>query len=112
MQNIYELEDVNEDKVIRLLGLARRAGALSRGMDASLNELRLGNLDLLIVATDISDRSEAKVAKVLEDLHREVNVIKMSDAANLGFLMGREKCAIIGVMDEGFAQGIMKLTKE
>lgn len=112
MQNILEVEEANEEKVFRLLGLARRAGALSRGMDASINELRLGNVNLLIIAQDISERSETKIAKILDDLQIDVKTIKMSDATSLGFLMGREKCAIIGVMNEGFTQGIMKLTKE
>lgn len=81
-----------EDRIIELLSLARRAGQLEIGMDATLRlcaEKRAGTV--VIAAKDISERSEEQI------LRSEVAVIRAGTKATIGAKLGREEVGVVGV---------------
>lgn len=50
----------NDQKVLNLLGMAKRAGKLVSGEDLSLKEIRNGTAKLVIVAVDASENTRKK----------------------------------------------------
>ena len=105
---IIDNDDLDQ-KAYNLLGLAQRAGKLSRGMDSTAYEVKTGTAKLVILAQDISERSQKKILGVLEN--SKVPVLTVGKSENLGFILGRDKAVIVGILDEGFARGLLKLSE-
>jgi ribosomal protein L7Ae-like RNA K-turn-binding protein len=93
-----------EDEIMRLLGLARRAGALVVGTAGVRVALRRGNLELVVVAGDRSRRTEEKVVRLAHG--KAVRVVSGPNAIELGRRLGRETVQAVGVIDPQLAKGI------
>jgi hypothetical protein len=100
------MDDLRADKLLNLLGLARRAGRLAVGFSAVEKLVRRGERPLVIVAKDIGSSQRAKVAR-WEPVAGFVDDILTSD--DLAARLGREKLVVVGVSDPGFIKGIAKL---
>ena len=96
------------DKLLSLLGLARRAGKIEPGFDAAVSAARGHKAALLLAARDISE-------KTLKNLRYE------GDRAGVPTLrgdfgmeeLGRAcgvKAGALAVTDEGFAKAILGMT--
>jgi ribosomal protein L7Ae-like RNA K-turn-binding protein len=94
------------EKLLGLLGLARRAGRLAVGFSAVEQMVRRGEAPLVVVATDAG-------ASQLGKIRRWDNLRGLVDdaltAAELARAMGRDKLVVVGVSDPGFIKGIQKL---
>ena len=53
------------EKILNLLGLMRRANALSLGEDKALDSLKAGKAKLLLFASDVSDNARRKAENLL-----------------------------------------------
>ena len=93
-------------KLIGLLGLARRAGKLAVGFSAVEHLVRRGEAPLVVVATDVGASQLGKI-KRWEPLRGLVTDVL--SAEDLAQAMGREKLVVVGVSDIGFIKGIQKL---
>ncbi len=93
------------DKVLSLLGLARRAGKLEAGFDASVSAARKKRAELLLAAADVSE-------KTFQNLRYE------ADRANVPAVrlpVGMEeagracgvKAGVLAVTDRGFAKALL-----
>ena len=91
--------------LLRLLGLALRAGRLQVGFRAVERMVQHQERPLLILAGDIGPSQRHKVERW--DVMRTVTV--PSSAQELGSLLGRDKVAVMGLSDHGFVKGIAKL---
>lgn len=91
---------------LRLLGLARRAGAVLIGTEAVRNGLRRGEVAVVVVAADQSRRVEDKVTRLARD--RGVPVIVGPDAAELGRLLGKGPVGSVAVRRGPLARGILQ----
>ena len=111
MNNIIKVSDDKSEKIFNLLGLATKAGAIIIGMDANVLALKDARLSLLILASDIGDNSLKKIQVQLEKFAENGNLVtlQISTAERLARIVGKKKCAILGVADENFAKGILKL---
>ena len=96
------------DKLLSLLGLARRAGKIEPGFDAAVSAARGHKAALLLAARDISE-------KTLKNLRYE------GDRAGVPTLRGNfgmeelgracgVKAGALAVTDEGFAKAILGMT--
>ncbi len=98
------------DKVLNMLGLARRAGKLGGGYDATVEKIKAGQARLVVTAGDISE-------KTLKNLKYEAgkqNVAVRQIAAGIAEL-GRAcgiRAGIVVVNDEGFAKKTDELIEE
>ena len=97
MQNLSKLEG--------LIGLARKAGKLTIGSDASREALVRDRVHLMILAEDVSPGSGRKIEGMAKD--RGIPVIRFSSKSVLGNLLGREKVAVLGILEESFAKGLI-----
>ncbi len=97
---------VDGQKLLALLGLARRAGRLAVGFSAVETIVRRGEAPLVILATDIGASQKNKVSR-WEPLRGLLTDVLTGE--ELAQAMGREKLSVVGVSDAGFVKGIKKL---
>lgn len=97
------------DKVLSLLGIARRAGKLSTGHDAAVSSIVKDSAKLRIVSSDASQRLKREISHSCTFGNKDIPVI-LADftGADLSAAIGI-KAAVITVDDEGFAKRIRQL---
>jgi predicted RNA-binding protein YlxR (DUF448 family)/ribosomal protein L30E len=89
-----------EVRILELLGLARRAGGLTVGMDASREAIGWGKAKVVVLARDLSDRSRAKVMESAAALPR----IEVGTIDTLGQSLGREAVGVAVIEHAVFAR--------
>ncbi len=96
------------DKLAGLLGLSRRAGHLVCGFDAVAGLLKAHRTKLVLLASDLSDKTEKEVRFIGKDSTADIVRISL-DKASLGSLLGMKKPAgVVAVDDKGFAAAMKK----
>ncbi len=100
---------MQNNKVLQLLGLATRAGKTVTGESLSVKAVQSQEAKVVIVASDASDNTK----KLFRDKTSFYNVpmFELSDKEQLGKAVGKMTRASIVVIDDGFAQSIIKLLK-
>ncbi len=99
------------NKILGLIGLAKRAGKISGGAEMSEDAVRCGKSKLIIIAEDISENGRKAICDCCR--HYGVKYITYSNKAELGGAVGAELRAVISVNDGGFAKAIdEKITAE
>ena len=88
-----------------MVGLAMRAGRLVLGTTAVRQAAKQGKLSGALIATDATANARARLLPLLAAC--EVQVVKCGTVRQLGQAVGRERLAIIGVTDAGFAGRLM-----
>ena len=97
------------NKLTGLLGLARRAGALSLGHDAAEGALLGGKAKLCILAEDASERLKEEMTRTAQRANTAIACTPYSKI-ELSKSIGTKPIAVFTVDDEGFASAIEKLT--
>lgn len=95
------------EKVLSLLGLARRAGRLTMGFDPVVESVKTGQSRLVLITSDISPKTEKELKYSLRDCEMQLECIPF-DVTAIGNALGRA-AKIISVNDEGFAVSVKKL---
>ncbi len=95
------------DKVLSLLGLARRAGRLTLGFDPVVDSVKSGQSRLVLITSDISPKTKKELEFSLRESGAQIHSIPF-DVKALGNAVGKA-AKIISVNDEGFARSVMKL---
>ena len=94
------------DKVLSLLGLARRAGKLEAGFDAAVSAARAKKARLLLAARDVSE----KTVKNLKYEGDRAGIPTVSVNAGMEEL-GRAchvRAGVLAVTDQGFAAALVQ----
>ena len=96
------------DKVLGLLGLARRANKISLGHDAVLDAMKAGTAELCLMSADASERLYKELVRASENLTQARVPIYITDYTMDGFgiCLGAKKTAVLSVNDRGFAKRI------
>ena len=92
--------------MFRLLGLARRAGAVAPGTDAARRSIRRGEARLVLMARDASGVQLNKIRKELNS--RSIPQVTLGDRATLGAAIGKAPVAAIAVTDESLATRLLQ----
>ena len=97
-------------KLLSFLGLARRAGRLALGFDAASDAMLSGKCRLLILASDLSERTIRSITRTANQTQTRtiVSDISMND---LGCAIGKQT-GIVAVNDKGFADKLETLFSE
>lgn len=98
------MERSRRPEILRLLGLARRAGAVVSGTEAVRGALRQGEARLVLMAEDASASQLDKVRRTL--VNRPIPRATLGDRAMLGAAVGRSPVSVVAVTDPSFAKGI------
>lgn len=100
---------MNNDKILNLLGMARRANMLSLGHDACQTSADLGTAQTVIVSKDASDRLKEEMKHLCDK--KKINIVVSDYTMNeLGISLGAKMTAVLSVNDAGFAKRINELT--
>jgi ribosomal protein L7Ae-like RNA K-turn-binding protein len=97
---------VNNDKVLSLLGLAKKAGKLKGGEYCVETEVKKGRAKLVIVAEDASDNTKKSYTDMCS--FKKVPVIFYGNKETIGKCIGCEERAAVVLTDEGFAIAVNK----
>ena len=96
-----------DDKVLGLLGLMRRAGAIELGEDNSALTVKDGKAKLLLFSADISDSARRKAEGFCHG--RSVQLVPLHySREELGAALGVKSCAMAALTDMGFSNALMK----
>ncbi|MBQ3929180.1 MAG: ribosomal L7Ae/L30e/S12e/Gadd45 family protein [Clostridia bacterium] len=98
------------DKLLSFLGIARRAGRLSLGCDAATEAMQGGKSKLLLLASDLSERTARNMKHTAEQTRTQTIVLDRT-MEQLGGSVGK-MTGIISVNDEGFAKKLVTLCTE
>ena len=101
---------MNNDRLLSFLGLCRRAGKLTIGNDAVTENINNGKAYLILLADDVSQRTEEAVRKTLSKCGSRLVIKKLPYSrddmnAALGKFAG-----VMSVDDKGFAKKIIEMT--
>lgn len=94
------------EKVLALLGFAKKAGKLSAGAGAVQRSIFSGKSALVIATNDAGDSIKSKMSRLCEE--NEVSYIVFGDSVELSKATGEENKVIFSVEDLGFAKSIME----
>ena len=98
-------------KVLSLLGMARAAGKLTVGFDAVVALAKEGKAALVVLASDLSEKSEKELRFLTKDIPPEFRRLP-ADKDEIGRAVGAQKpIGILAVSDAGFAGAITRSTK-
>ncbi|MGC9269323.1 RNA-binding protein [Acidiphilium sp.] len=86
------VEHVLENRIVELLGLARRAGAAVGGFEKVKERLGAGQCVLLVAASDGSESEQARVRG-----HHAVPVVRPLPAQRLGAVFGRDRTVHVAI---------------
>ncbi|MBQ7794803.1 MAG: ribosomal L7Ae/L30e/S12e/Gadd45 family protein [Clostridia bacterium] len=92
------------NKVLGLIGLAKRAGRMSGGAELCEEAVRQGKSRLIIIASDISENSRKAICDCCR--HYGVKYITYATKSELGSAVGAEIRAVISINDDGLAKAI------
>ena len=95
-----------QDKVLLMIGLARRAGKICSGAPLCEKEIKAKRSELIIIAKDTSSASKKAITDSCN--HYNVMYIEYSNMDDLGKAVGADGVrTVISVNDNGFANAIM-----
>ena len=97
--------------VLGLLGLARRAGLLTFGLDATLERVSEGRAFLLLCAADASPRTRRELTRRSDETGVPLRLLPF-DMETLGRSIGRSATACVAVLDEKLAEKAAALCAE
>ena len=101
-----------EQKILSLLGMARRAGRLSLGHDAAEEAIVKNKAKLCLCCADASARLQREMQHNCSFAHKSIPYLTMTfSMAALSKAIG-SKAAVVTVDDEGFAKRLGSLFEE
>ena len=99
-----------DKKILSMLGLASRAGKIASGEFQTETAVKSGTACLVIVAEDASNNTK----KLFQDKcsFYKVPVYVLGSKEELGHAIGKEFRASLAVLDQGFADAVMKKVEQ
>ena len=97
-----------KEKALNLLGLMRRANAVSVGELNTGTTVKAGKAKLLVIAADASDNARHK-AEGFTAGRRTLSVVLPFTKAELSAALGLNGCSMAAITDMGFAEALLKL---
>jgi len=93
-------------EILRLLGLARRAGAVAPGTEAVRRAIREGEAQLILMAGDASSVQLDKIRTTLQD--RAIPQAVLGDRDALGAAVGLAPLSAVAVTDVSLAGRLLE----
>ncbi len=97
-----------EERILSLLTISRKAGKLLLGFDAVKDACRTGALTCILLAADISPKTE----KEIRFYGKKIPIRKLKLSMETLKHYFRKQTAVFGVCDAGFTQSLLKLLPE
>ena len=94
------------DSVLRMIGLAAKAGKVVSGEFMTENAVKSKEAYLVIIAQDVSNNTRKKFGNMCS--YYKVEMREYADKDALGRAIGKEFRASLAVIDKGLAQAVLK----
>lgn len=98
------------EKIKRLLGLARNAGKCALGAGAAEKAIKQRRSRLVILAENAGESTKSKFIGLCEKMNAEYIICR--DKYELGAAVGLNEKSVIAITDDGFAKGVFKCIKD
>ncbi len=103
---------MEKNKVLSMLGLARRAGRLSMGHDTALSAVMDKNAYLLLFASDVSERLRLEFKTAMRKKEIELPVFYTDITMDEIHFSCGYKAGVIAITDENFSKKIISLLED
>lgn len=103
------IEEVQNKKVLGMIGLSTKAGKLVSGTDATIQEIEKNKVALVIVAKDASEKTKKNMKFICDK--SKINFIEFGEIENLSRAIGKNNKAIIGIKSKNIAIEIERIIK-
>lgn len=111
MQNFgLRLKNMENNKLLSLLGFAQKAGKLATGDETCEIYLRRKKVKLILLASDAAENTLEKWQRA-GAVHK-VPVYVIGDRESLSEAIGKVNRTVLAVLDSGFAKQMEKLMRE
>lgn len=100
---------MEKNKILSMLGLARRAGRLSMGHDTALSAVLDGKAEMLIFASDTSSRLRREFETAMKKRNISIPVFNADITISEIHYSCGYKAGVIAVNDENFSKKIISL---
>ncbi len=97
------------DRILKLLGLAAKAGKVVSGDFSTLEAIRSRKAFLVLIALDASKNTTKKFTD--KSRTYEIPMIRCAPGEALGHAIGKDFRAVAALTDEGFAKRIQELAE-
>ncbi len=97
----------NSKKVLGLLGLCTKAGAICFGTESCIDLINKRKVKLIIVAEDSADRTKRNLEFICKN--NNVKICFFSTIEELSKAIGKNNKAVIGIKNINFANQIEKI---
>ena len=94
------------DKVLSLLGLARRAGKLEPGFDAAVSAAKAKKARLLVAAADVSEKTVKNLK--YEGDRVEISTVRLKAGMEEISRACHVRAGVLAVTDQGFAAALLQ----
>ncbi|MEY8517812.1 ribosomal L7Ae/L30e/S12e/Gadd45 family protein [Lachnospiraceae bacterium 29-84] len=95
---------MQQDRILSLLGLAKRAGKIASGEFSTERAVKSGQAHLVIVSNEASENTQKMFRNMCE--FYKVPMYLYAQKESLGHALGKGFRASLAVLDEGFASSI------
>ena len=93
------------NKLLGMIGLAKRAGKITSGEFLCEKAIKSGQSRLIIIAEDISENAKKAILNACR--HYGVEYIEFSSSSELGKAIGSDSRMVISVNDDNFKNAIL-----
>ena len=104
------MSQTETDRILKLLGLAKRAGRLKSGSFQTEETIKGGKATLVLITEDSSDASKKGWVDMCK--YYDVPYVFFGNKEELGHALGMEYRAVATLTDQGFADKIISLLEE
>lgn len=94
------------DKILTLLGFASKAGKLSYGFDAVKTALSQKKSKLLLIANDISPKTQKEIMYFGDRFKTKVIALELFNIETVSHAVGH-RCGVISVNDISFSEALI-----
>ena len=98
--------ETRRSSALRLLGLARRAGAVAPGTEAVRRAVRDGEALLILMAEDASSVQMKKIRTMQDD--GSIPRVTLGDRATLGAALGMAELSVVAVTQASLANRLVE----
>ena len=95
------------DKLLQMIGMAKRAGKLVSGGFLSEKAIKSGESRLIVLSRDISDESRKSITDSCK--YHNVKYIEYADREQLGKIIGGGERTVVSINDSGFAEAVLRI---
>ena len=95
------------NKVLGLLGLARKAGKVCFGTDACMQEIEKKKIKLIIIARDAADRTKINFSNICNK--NKIPIFEIFSIDEISNAIGMSNKAVIGIKDTNFSKEVLKI---